>query len=146
MCGIWAHNYRKRKTIKSLYRHIGVTCNIILYVIMWYIFGQKFKSQRAVEKDRRRRQHQQDTRRTRYKQLGYTFCELVSNSTTRTPATDTTNGRAHNNSTTCCATNSPQTDKNLPHPNILTCRDVGLWHCDVANLLFVVSLSVGGVR
>jgi len=32
-------------------------------------------------------------------------------------------------------TNSPPTDKNLPHPNICTCRDVGLWHCDVANLL-----------
>ena len=30
---------------------------------------------------------------------------------------------------------TPPTDKNLPHPNILTCRDVGLWHCDVANLL-----------
>jgi len=28
---------------------------------------------------------------------------------------------------------TPLTDKNLPHPNILTCRDVGLWHCDVAN-------------
>jgi len=54
---------------------------------------------------------------------------------TRTPATDTTNGRAHNNSTTCCTTNSPPTDKNLPHSNILTCRDVGLWHCNVANVL-----------
>ena len=33
---------------------------------------------------------------------------------------------------------SPPTDNNLPHPfpNILTCRDVGLWHCDVANLLY----------
>jgi len=60
---------------------------------------------------------------------------LVPNSTTRTPATDITNGRAHNNSTTCCTTKSPPTDKNLPHPNILTCRDVGLWHCNVANLL-----------
>jgi len=50
----------------------------------------------------------------------------------------------------CCTTNSPPTDKNLPHPNILTCRDVGLWHCDVANLLYescriVVSLPVGSV-
>jgi len=51
------------------------------------------------------------------------------------PATDITNGRAHNNSTTCCTTNSPLTGKNWPHPNILTCRDVGLLHCDVANLL-----------
>jgi len=42
----------------------------------------------------------------------------------------------YNNSATCCTTNSPQTDKNLPHPNIWTCRDVGLWHCDVANLLY----------
>ena len=30
---------------------------------------------------------------------------------------------------------TPPTDKKLPHPNILTCRDVGLWHCDVVNLL-----------
>jgi len=30
---------------------------------------------------------------------------------------------------------TPPTDKNLPHPNFLTCRDVGFWHCDVANLL-----------
>jgi len=30
---------------------------------------------------------------------------------------------------------TPPTAKNLPHPNILICRDVGLWHCDVANLL-----------
>ena len=41
----------------------------------------------------------------------------------------------------------------MPHPNILTCRDVGLWRCDVANLLYNkstscridVSLSVCGV-
>ena len=65
---------------------------------------------------------------------------LVNNSTTRTPATDmlynTTNGRAHNNSTICCTTNSPPTNKHfLCHTNILTyiCRDVGLWHCDVAD-------------
>ena len=48
----------------------------------------------------------------------------------------TTNGRAHSNSTTCCTTNSPPTDKNLPHPKTLTCRDIGLWNCDVANLLY----------
>ena len=31
-----------------------------------------------------------------------------------------------------------QMTKKLPHrnANILTCRDVGLWHCDVANLLY----------
>jgi len=46
----------------------------------------------------------------------------VPNSTTRTPATNTTNGWAHNSSTTCCTTNSPPTDKNLPHPNILICH------------------------
>ena len=46
------------------------------------------------------------------------------------------NGRTHNNSTTCCATNLPPTDKNLLLPNILTCQDVELWHCDVANLLY----------
>jgi len=78
---------------------------------------------------------------------------LVPNSTTRTPATDmlytTTNGQAHNNSTTCCTTNSPLTNENLPHPNILTCRDVGLWHCDVANfcpLVVLYNASVAGVR
>jgi len=46
------------------------------------------------------------------------------------PATDmlynTTNRRAHNNSTTCSTTDSPPTDKNLPHRNIWTCRDVGI--------------------
>jgi len=44
---------------------------------------------------------------------------------------------------------TPPTDKNLPHPNILTCRDVGLWHCeDVWQICcrIVVSSSVGGVR
>jgi len=65
---------------------------------------------------------------------------LVPNSTIRMPATDmlynTTNGRAHNNSTTSCTTNSPPTDKNLPYSNVLTCPHVGLWHCDVANLLY----------
>ena len=44
----------------------------------------------------------------------------------RKPATNT--GYEHHQRT-------PPTDINLPHPNILTCRDVGLWHCDVANLL-----------
>ena len=86
---------------------------------------------------------------------------LVPDSTTRTPVTDmlynTPTDELTNNSTTCYTTNSPPTDKNLPHPNILTCRDVGLWHCDEANfcplmvnLLYkscriVVNLSVGGV-
>jgi len=74
---------------------------------------------------------------------------------------NSTNGRAHNNSTTCCTTNSPPTDKNVPHPNIVTCRDVGLCrHCDVANfcplvvnlllwarpLMVLYSMSVAGVR
>ena len=74
------------------------------------------------------------------------------NSTIRTPATDmynTTNVRPHNNSATCCTTNSPPTDKNLPHPNILTCRDIGLWHCDVAifcPLVVLYNISVAGVR
>jgi len=42
---------------------------------------------------------------------------LMPNSTTRTPAPNT--GYEHHQRT-------PPTDKNLPHPNILTCRDVGL--------------------
>ena len=40
-------------------------------------------------------------------------------------------------------------EKNLPHPNILTCRDVGLWRCDVANfsqLVVLYNMSVAGVR
>jgi len=54
---------------------------------------------------------------------------------------------------------TPPTDKKLPHPNIFTCRDVGLWHCDMANLLYsccelvrwwwplvVLCMSVAGVR
>ena len=69
------------------------------------------------------------------------YASLVPNSTTRTPATDmlynTTNGRAHNNSIQLVVQQIHQpTDKNLPHHNILTCRDVELWHCDVANLLY----------
>jgi len=54
-----------------------------------------------------------------------TYIHLEPNSTTRTPATNTS--YEHHQRT-------PPTDKNLPYPNILTCRDVGLWHCDVANL------------
>jgi len=49
-------------------------------------------------------------------------------------------GRVHNNSTTCRTTNSPSTDKKWPHPNILTCGDVGLWHCHVQIGKFVVEL------
>jgi len=45
-----------------------------------------------------------------------------------------------------CLTNSPPTDKNLPHPNILTCRDVAMWQiCCTRSCRIVVSLSVGGV-
>ena len=69
---------------------------------------------------------------------GDAFSAKLGNSTTRTPTTDimdmlynTINGhhqygRAHNNSTTSCTTNSLPTDKNLSRPNILTCRDVAL--------------------
>ena len=62
------------------------------------------------------------------------FCSWLNLLYNILPATDT-NVRAHNKSTTCCPKNSPPTDKNLPHPNILTCQDVGLWHCNVAYLL-----------
>jgi len=70
---------------------------------------------------------------------------------------NTTNGRAHNNSTTCCTTNSPITDKNWPHPNILTCRALAL-RCgkfvvqQVVELLWarplvvLYNMSVAGVR
>jgi len=58
---------------------------------------------------------------------------------------------------TCCTTNSPPTDKNLPHHNarayISTCQDVGMWQifvrwwqiCCTTSCRIVVSLSVGGV-
>ena len=91
------------------------------------------------------------------------YARLVPNSTTRTPATDmlynTTNGRAHNNSATCCTTNSPPTDKNLPHPNILRCwalalrcgkfvvvvqQDVEL--LSACPLVLLYNMSVAGVR
>jgi len=63
-----------------------------------------------------------------------------------TPPTDTTNGRAHNNSTT-----------NLPHRSaraqLSTCPDVGMWQifvrlwwlCCTTSCRIVVSSSVGGV-
>jgi len=63
----------------------------------------------------------------------------------RTPPTDTTNGRAHN-STTCCTTNSPSTDKNLLHPNILTlsrCCELVRWCCP---LVVLYNVSVADVR
>jgi len=67
---------------------------------------------------------------------------------------NTTNGRAHNNYTTCCTTNSPPTDKNLPHPHIPTSWHVemlgfciAMWQiCCTTSCRIVVSLSVGGVR
>ena len=69
------------------------------------------------------------------------------------PATDmlynTTNGRAHNNSTTCCTTDSPPTDRNVPRSNILTSMlgsGIAMWQiCSTTSCRIVVSLSVGGV-
>jgi len=62
---------------------------------------------------------------------------LVPNSTRRTPATDmlynTTNGQAHNNSTTCCATNLPHRNARTQHLDMST-QDVGMWQI----------LSIGG--
>jgi len=54
----------------------------------------------------------------------------------------------HNNSATCCTTNSPPKDKNVPHPNIFTCRGSGIAMsqiCCTTSCRIVVSLSVGGV-
>jgi len=52
---------------------------------------------------------------------------LVPNSTTRTPATDmlynTTNGQAHNNSTTCCTTNLPHRNAGAQHLDMSRCWD-----------------------
>ena len=93
------------------------------------------------------------------------FIDAGPNYELRTPATNITNGHHQRTSSQqfynlCCTTKSPPTDKNLPHPSILTCRDVGLWHCDVANLLqnccelvrwwcplvVLYNMSVAGVR
>ena len=50
------------------------------------------------------------------------------NSTTRTSATgvlhNTTNGRAHNNSTTCCTTNAPHRNARAQHLDMSRCWDV----------------------
>jgi len=65
---------------------------------------------------------------------------LVPNSTTRTPATDmlynTTNGRAHNNSTTCCTTNLPRCNVRAQHLDMSRCWDVANFCPLVANLLY----------
>jgi len=70
------------------------------------------------------------------------------------PATDmlynTTNGRAHNDFTTCCTTNSPPTDKNLPHPTSWHVEMLGsgiaMWQiCCTTSCRIVVSLSVDWV-
>ena len=75
---------------------------------------------------------------------------------------NTTNGGAHNNSTTWCTTNSPPTDKNLPHPksqhlNMSRCWALALrcgefvvqqvvellWACP---LVVLYNIYVAGVR
>ena len=80
---------------------------------------------------------------------------LVPNSTTQTPATDmlynTTNGQAHNNSTTCCTTNLPHRNARAQHLDMS--RHFGMWQisvrwwriCCTTSCRIVVSLSVGGV-
>jgi len=70
------------------------------------------------------------------------------------PATDilynTTNGRAHNSSTTCCTTNSPPTDKicHIPtswHVEMLG-SGIAMWQiCCTTSCRIVAILSVGGV-
>jgi len=88
----------------------------------------------------------------------------VPNSTTRTSAADmlynTTNGRAHNNSTTCCATNLPHRNARAQHLDMSRCWDVAnfcpfggefvvqqsvelLW---ARPLVVLCNMSVAGVR
>ena len=66
------------------------------------------------------------------------------NSTTRTPATDTTNGRAHNNSTT----NMPHRNARAQHLDMSRCWDVANFCPLVVNLLWARPLVVfvSGVR
>ena len=70
------------------------------------------------------------------------FNRLVPNSTTRTPATDmlynTINGKAHNNSTTCCTTNLPHRNARAQHLDMSKCWDVATFCPLVVNLHFVV--------
>ena len=101
-----------------------VQCNYLLLQVKWDYYTDKLGSSRQTLTSVKCQTPLHGQSDTNY---GQPCCT--------TPPTDAINGQAHNNSTTRCTTNSPQTDKNLPHPNILTCRDVGLWHCDVANLL-----------
>jgi len=63
---------------------------------------------------------------------------LEPNSTTRTPATDTTNGQAHNNLQQICHIA-------MPEPNISTCQDVGMWQIFVRWWCPLV-VFVAGVR
>jgi len=77
---------------------------------------------------------------------------LMPNSTTRTPDTDmlysTTNGQAHNNSTTCCTTKLPHRNARAHHLDMSRCWDVANLCPLVVNFLVqqvVVSSSVGGV-
>jgi len=68
------------------------------------------------------------------------FIVLMPNSTTRTLSTDmlhnTTNGQAHNNSTTCCTTNLPHRNARAQHLDMSIRWDVANFCPLVVNLLF----------
>jgi len=70
----------------------------------------------------------------------------VPNSTTRTPATDmlynNTNGRAHNNSTTCCTTNLPPRNARVQNLDMSKCWDVA----NFSPLVVLYNMSIAGVR
>ena len=67
------------------------------------------------------------------------FSRLEPNSTIRTPATDTTNGQAHNNS----ATNLPHRNARAQHLDVSGCWDVANF-CPL--VVFVGGVRVAGVR
>ena len=64
--------------------------------------------------------------------VGGNCASLGSNSTTRTPATDTTNGQAHNNSTT----NLPHHKARAQHLHMSRCWDVANFFPLVVTLLY----------
>ena len=65
---------------------------------------------------------------------------LEPNSTTRTPATDTTNGQAHNNYNLQQICHIA-----MPEPSISTCQDVGMWQIFVRWWCSLV-VFVAGIR
>ena len=118
--------------------HVLSTCQVWWWCVQWFLCC------RAADMDIHK--HIDDTRSEQLIHAGDYTSAWIMNETVSAKLhyTDTGYGHVvqHHQRTSSqqfynllYTTNSPATAKNLPHPNILTYRDVGLWHCDVANLL-----------